>query len=97
MAGSRAEDRSFRDIAISLRASSTQRSLIDRAAAATGKTRSEFMLDAACREAEAALLDRRIFVLDDADFAAFEARLNESPSDESGLRRLLTTPSPWER
>ena len=44
---------------INLRASRKQKALIDRAADALGRSRSDFMLDTACREAEAVLLDRR--------------------------------------
>ncbi|MDP9147609.1 MAG: DUF1778 domain-containing protein, partial [Acidobacteriota bacterium] len=42
---------------MSLRANETKPALIDRAAERLGKNRSEFMLDAACREAAAVLLD----------------------------------------
>ena len=53
---------------INLRADERRRMLIDRAAEALGKSRSEFMLDAASREATAVLLDRRFFVLDECAF-----------------------------
>jgi uncharacterized protein (DUF1778 family) len=39
-------------VKINMRVASQQRDLIDRAARATGKTRTEFMLEAACRAAE---------------------------------------------
>jgi hypothetical protein len=41
-----------------------RRALIDRAAKVAGKSRSEFMLDAAYHEATSVLLDRRQFLLD---------------------------------
>jgi uncharacterized protein (DUF1778 family) len=50
---------------INLRVSRAQKSLIDRAAHALGRNRSDFMLETACREAESALLDRRYFALTD--------------------------------
>jgi len=37
--------------------------MIDHAAETLGKSRSDFMLELACREAEAVLLDRRFFQL----------------------------------
>jgi uncharacterized protein (DUF1778 family) len=48
---------------IKLRASRKQKVLIDHAAEALGRSRSDFMLDTACREAESVLLDRRDFAL----------------------------------
>ena len=49
---------------INLRVSRIQKSLIDRAAQALGRNRSDFMLETACREAESILLDRRYFALE---------------------------------
>ena len=82
---------------INLRASQRQRSLIDRAAEALGRSRSEFMLDTACREAESVLLDRRYFLLSDDEFKKFVAMLDSPPKVNPKLRRLLQTRSPWER
>jgi len=81
---------------INLRASPEQKALIDQAAAALGRTRSDFMLDIACREAEAVLLDRRYFVLADADFERFSAALDQAPQENPKLRRMLETQPPWD-
>ena len=89
--------RPARGIAFNLRADARTRSLIDRAAASVGKNRSEFMLDAARREATAVLLDERYFFVDEKTFAAFTQALDESPAGNSRLHRLLTTQAPWER
>lgn len=56
---------------INIRALASQRTLIDKAAAALNKSRSDFMLYAACREAENVLLDQRLFILRDDEFEAF--------------------------
>ena len=48
---------------LNLRATRKQKALIDQAAEALGRSRSDFMLDIACREAESVLLDRRYFSL----------------------------------
>ena len=45
---------------INLRVPAMARELIDRAAAIEGKTRTEFMLDSACRHARDVLLDQRV-------------------------------------
>jgi len=90
-------DRPPRDVNINLRAKSSQRSLIDRAADALGKNRSDFMLEASCRAAETVLLDQRYFGLDAERFAAFTARLDAQPEPSAALRRTLTTPAPWDR
>jgi len=82
---------------INLRASRKQKALIDQAAEALGRSRSDFMLDIACREAEAVLLDRRYFVLSAEAFKRFSAMLDRPPKDNPKLRRLLATKSPWEQ
>jgi uncharacterized protein (DUF1778 family) len=86
-----------RSTVINLRADEPRRNLIDRAAEALGKNRSEFMLEAAAREATAVLLDRRLFQLDARDFRRFVAALDAPPSDNPRLRRLLARRAPWER
>jgi uncharacterized protein (DUF1778 family)/GNAT superfamily N-acetyltransferase len=82
---------------INLRADAPRRALIDRAAKATGKNRSEFMLDAATREATSVLLDRRFFELDPSAFKRFTLALDAPPADNARLRRLLEKKAPWER
>ena len=85
-----------RDVTINLRANRNQRAVIDRAAERLGKNRSDFMLEAACREAEAVLLDQRYFQLDEKAFNKFTAALDKAPADNPRLRRLLRTKAPWE-
>ncbi|MBW4049185.1 MAG: DUF1778 domain-containing protein [Proteobacteria bacterium] len=51
----------MRDAAINLRALPEQRDLIDHAATLLGKTRSDFMLQAACDKAQAVILDQGFF------------------------------------
>ncbi|MBW4513094.1 MAG: DUF1778 domain-containing protein [Scytonematopsis contorta HA4267-MV1] len=85
-----------RDVTINIRAHQRQRDLIDSAAEALGKNRSDFMLEAACREAEGVLLDRRLFILDDEKFQQFMELLDAPPSANEALRKMLTTKAPWE-
>jgi uncharacterized protein (DUF1778 family) len=96
MATTRTEERQSRDVTINLRANSRQRALIDRAADTLGKNRSDFMLEAACREAGTVLLDRRLFLLDEKAYKRFTAALDKSPAENVRLRRLLASKAPWE-
>jgi uncharacterized protein (DUF1778 family) len=91
-----AKPRTERGETINLRASQRQKLLIDRAADALGRTRSDFMLDTACREAESVLLDRRYFSLPEDDFKKFVAMLDRPPKDNPRLRRLLQSKAPWD-
>lgn len=86
----------MQSVTLNIRADPRRRDLIDRAAEAVGKTRSDFMLETACREAEAVLLDRRYFTLDEEQFRSFLDRL-DAPAPSEGLAELLTTKAPWEK
>jgi uncharacterized protein (DUF1778 family) len=72
------------------------RGLIDRAAALAGKNRTDFVLDAAQRAAEEALLDRTVFALPPRAWAAFVARLDAPARPNERLRRTMKTPAPWD-
>jgi uncharacterized protein (DUF1778 family) len=87
---------STRDFTINIRAQQRQRELIDQAAEATGKSRSDFMLEAACQKAEDVLLDRRVFILPDDQWQAFLAILDAPAQPNDKLRNLLTTSAPWD-
>jgi uncharacterized protein (DUF1778 family) len=82
---------------INLRVSRSQKTLIDRAAEAQGRNRSDFMLEAACREAESVRLDRRYFNLNDEDFKRFTDMLDKPPESNPRLARLLARKAPWEK
>src|SRR2546428_12562111 len=97
MASTLKQERQGRDVTINLRANRRQRALIDRAAEALGKSRSDFMLDAACREAGAVLADRRFFLLDEKVHRRFTAALDRPPTENPRLRRLLASRAPWGR
>jgi len=83
-------------VTISIRAKAGQRDLIDQAAERLGRSRSDFMLEAACRQAEDVLLDQTYFALDSEKMAAFQAMLDNPPAPSDRLRRLLNAPAPWE-
>jgi uncharacterized protein (DUF1778 family) len=89
-------ERAGRSVTINLRADKKKRFLIDRAAETLGKNRSEFMLEAACREATSVLLDQRFFLLDEKAYKRFAAALDKPPAENRRLRRLLATKAAWE-
>jgi uncharacterized protein (DUF1778 family) len=82
-------------VTISIRAKAGQCDLIDQAADRLGRSRSDFVLDAACRQAEEVLLDQTYFALDAKSFAAFQALLDKPPAPTDRLRRTLDAHAPW--
>jgi uncharacterized protein (DUF1778 family) len=94
MPATRTKGRQPRDVSINLRANQRQRALIDRAAETLGKNRSDFVLEVACREADAVLLDRRFFLLDEKAYKRFTAAPDKPPADNPKLRRLLGSRAP---
>jgi uncharacterized protein (DUF1778 family) len=91
-----AERTAARNQAINIRASRRQRDLIDQAAHTLGKSRSEFMLETACRAAEDVLLSQTFFRLNQEDFDRFNAILGNPPAPSDELRVLLQRKAPWE-
>ena len=83
-------------VTISIRAKAGQRDLIDQAADRLGRSRSDFMLEAACRQAEDVLLDQTYFPLDAKGFAMFQAMLDQPPEPTDRLRRTLRARAPWD-
>ncbi|MBL8458334.1 MAG: DUF1778 domain-containing protein, partial [Zoogloea sp.] len=73
------------------------RGLIDRAAKARGKNRTDFILDAARAAAEEALLDQALLVASPEAYAEFLSRLDSSPAPNSRLKKTLQTPAPWDQ
>jgi uncharacterized protein (DUF1778 family) len=80
--------------AINLRMREDVRDLIDRAARAHGKSRSDFMIDAARRAAEDALLDQTLVHVGREAFAWHLDVLSRPPSGE-GHDRLMAAMTPW--
>lgn len=81
---------------VNIRVEQNQRDLIDAAASLCGKTRSAFILDAATNAAQEALLERRVFVLNEEQWNAFNAALDAPAKRNEKLAKLLATKSPWE-
>jgi len=80
---------------LNMRIKPEDRSLFDWAAKALGKTRTDFILDAARWSAEETLLDRSIVRVEAETCEAFIARLDAPPAPNEKLRRTMQTPPPW--
>jgi uncharacterized protein (DUF1778 family) len=80
---------------VNLRVPPSTRGLIDRAATLTGKTRTQFMLDASRRAAEEAVLDQALLRAEPDAYAAFVERLDRPAAPNERLRRTMQTPPPW--
>lgn len=80
---------------INLRIETGTRQLIDSAAAVLGKTRTEFMVDSARRQAIDVLLDQRLFVLEPDRYDAFMDALDNPPAPGPKLRALLNRTPAW--
>ena len=80
---------------INLRIETNTRQLIDDAAAVLGKTRTEFMIEIARRQAIDVLLDRRLFTLESDRFDAFMQALDNPPAPGPKLRSLLRRAPAW--
>lgn len=82
---------------LNLRIKPEERNLIDRAAKARGKNRTDFVLDAARLAAEEALLDQAIISVSPQAYAAFLERLDMSPQPNERLRKTMQTRAPWDK
>ena len=71
------------------------RALIDRAAELAGRTRTDFVLDAARRAAEDTLLDRTLFAVSPQAYRQFLERLDAPPQPNERLRKTMQTPPLW--
>lgn len=78
---------------IHLRVDDQQKALLEAASTASGTTVSAFVLGAATEAAANVLADRRVFTLDEQDWAAFESALGRPARDIPGLRELLAGPA----
>ncbi|HMK84409.1 MAG TPA: DUF1778 domain-containing protein [Steroidobacteraceae bacterium] len=86
-----------KDDVIQIRASAETKAVLNRAAALRGQKLSEFMLESARREAEEALLDQRVFFLDDEAHRKFIALLDAPGKPGRRLMMLLNRKTAWEK
>lgn len=82
---------------ITFRAPAAKQALIDRAAELSGKNRTEFILDASCEKAREVLADQTHFAVSRDVMQRFNTLIEAPLAEPEALRRLLSTPAPWER
>src|SRR5204863_7408527 len=80
---------------VDLRMTPAAKRTLQRAAAVSNKTLTEFLLDTGLNAALDALADRRVFQLDEKRWAKFMQELANPPKKNSRLRKLLTRRPAW--
>lgn len=83
-------------VKIMLSATPTQCASLDAAAARFGKSRSDFILDAACEQAATVLADQVHFELSDDAYQQFVTLLDTPPAQNTRLDWLLRRKPLWE-
>ncbi len=74
---------------IEVRTTPSTKALLQRAATSSHKNVTEFLLEAGIAAAEGALIDRRLFLLNDAQWSAFQDVLDRPVMSKPRLSRLL--------
>jgi len=92
----RTKSRVERDAKIHIRAPKQTKELIETAAAAVGKTLSEFTLESARQQAIDVLLDQRLFLLDPEQYDAFVHALDNPPPPGARLKSLMKRRPRWQ-
>ena len=82
---------------INLRIETQTRDLIDDAASVLGKSRTEFVIESARRNAIDVLLDQRLFALNAERHAAFAAALDNPAPAGPKLKALMRRKPIWDR
>ncbi len=90
---SRSASRSAR---LGLRATPEQETVLRRAAEASQKSLTDFILDSACLAAEQTLLDQRLFMVSGAQYQELMDLLERPEQGNAGLRDLFARKAPWD-
>ena len=85
-----------KDHPLSMRLPDSDIAIIDRAASLRGRSRTEFMRDAAVRTAEEVIMENGIIRMSPGGFEAFVALLDRPAKAVPELVELLRRPAPWE-
>ena len=81
---------------VDLRMTPAAKRTLQRAAAISNKTLTEFLLDSGLNAAYDTLADRRVFQLDERHWDEFMAALSKPPRENPRLRKLLARKPVWE-
>ena len=82
---------------INIRVAPEQRNLIDQAASLSSKTRTDFILEAATKAAQDAILDQVLFPVSAERFEAFQKLLDSSPEENERLSALMARKPGWDK
>jgi len=85
-----------KDHPISMRLPEADIAMIDRAAGLRGRSRTDFVREAAVRAAEDVLLEHRLIRMSPEGFAAFMAALSAPAAPVPEMVELAGRPAPWE-
>ena len=80
-----------------LRATNAQKELIAKAAAIKHTNTTDFILSNACKAAEDALLDQKLFFTDKETYNKFEETLDRPVTTKPELTDLMRKKAPWEQ
>lgn len=81
---------------LGLRATPQQEAVLRKAAEASHKSLTDFILDSACLAAEQTLLDQRLFMVSGNQYQALMALLEQPEQANEGLRDLFSRRAPWD-
>ena len=81
---------------LSMRLPDADIAIIDRAAGMRGRSRTDFVREAAVRAAEDVLMESTLFRMSPSGFSAFMKTLSESATAVPEMVELLKRPAPWE-
>lgn len=82
---------------VDVRMTPTAKRTLQQAAAASNKTLTEYLLDSGLSAAYDTLADRRVFLLDEPQWQAFEQALAAPPERNARLRALLARTPAWDK
>jgi uncharacterized protein (DUF1778 family) len=85
-----------KDHPLSMRLPEADIAIIDRAASLRGRSRTEFVREAAVRAAEEALAERTLIRMSPEGFAAFRNAIEAPAMPVEELVELFKRPAPWE-
>ena len=85
-----------KDFPMSMRLPESDVAIIDRAAKLRGRSRTDFVRDAAVRAAEETLMDSGLVRMSAESFEAFVAVLGSPAAPVPELVELVRRPAPWE-
>lgn len=86
-----------KDYPLSMRLPEADIAIIDRAARLRGRSRTQFVRDAAVRAAEEAVMEDRPIRMSPEGFAEFVAMLDRPPEIVPAIVELFRKRAPWER